>query len=169
MIKIITESSLKPSTFLRRDAIEYLKNPMITARWSDAYTQEVMDYIKEVGKDSLIAKNIQNESSSTSLRPTKTTKRDDGTIVNLYRIHDYDFIQTTYPEGYTFSHISVNNNMNRFVPVISIIDDMNGTIKSFKIQTTSYGTLPLEEIKEYISKLQAAVKIVEILTYEFIK
>lgn len=50
----VNESTLRPDEFLSRDAKEYLKNPNVSAQWSAAYTQEVKDYIEEVGKDSLV-------------------------------------------------------------------------------------------------------------------
>lgn len=163
----VTEAVLKPSEFLRRDAIEYLKNPMITARWSDNYAQEVIDYIEEVGKDSLVVN--ESESSHSLLKLSKSVERDDGSTVNLYRIHDYDVSEHVYPDGTRLVHVTVHNTMNKYVPAIYVNDDLDGTVKGFEVQTTSYGSLPLEEINEYCSKLQAAAEIAELLTREFVK
>lgn len=52
-----------PSEFLKRDAKLYLENPMHAARWSDAYTKEVKDYIAEVGKENITDESLDNKES----------------------------------------------------------------------------------------------------------
>lgn len=54
---------------------------------------------------------------------------------------------------------------NRFTPYIYY----RNRNKSFAIGTTSYGSLPIEDIKRVIEGYNEAVEVVEILTNEFIK
>lgn len=50
----IKEEVSIPSEFLMRDAKDFLKNPNVSARWSNAYTEEVKDFIKEIGKENIL-------------------------------------------------------------------------------------------------------------------
>ena len=44
-----------------------------------------------------------------------------------------------------------------------------GEILGFEVQTTSYGALPVDEVKKVIDGLNDAIEVVDILTKAFVK
>lgn len=87
-----------------------------------------------------------------------------------YEIGGYTVDVHTYDSGWR--NIAVTAPWNeRYMPSIYTRDDLmgDGHIIGFEIQTTSYGALPVEEIRKVIECYENAVRVVEILTKEFIK
>lgn len=56
-----------------------------------------------------------------------------------------------------------------YIPEIYCIDNFEGEVIRFDIQTTSYGALAPDEIRKVIEGYNEAVKVAEFLTKEFVK
>lgn len=96
------------------------------------------------------------------------TRKFDGKVLELYEIARYTVRVCTYESGY--KSIDVREERADYLPTIyCITNDDNGDVLGFKIQTTSYGSLPVEEIRKVISGLEEAIQAAEILTAEFVK
>lgn len=91
---------------------------------------------------------------------------DSGEIKSLYEINEY---LTIYPDGYDYTRICVNHNReHEFLPDIYFYDGEYGEDKKeFKIQTTAYGALSVEDTKKVIEGYEIALKVVELLTKKF--
>lgn len=98
---------------------------------------------------------------------TKTKEVNDK-LVEIYEIAGYEVKVVTYEGGY--KHINVREKRSDYLPTIYCRDDDdNGKVLDFEIQTTSYGSLPVDEIKKMIAGLEEAVAVVEVLRKEFVK
>lgn len=102
------------------------------------------------------------------LKLFKTIKAANGSILNNYLIGDYVISERIY-DSFTCIYTTPNINANDFLPVI-FADDENedGIITNFRIQTTSYGTLKVEDVKKFIEAYNEAVEVVEIFKDKFI-
>lgn len=91
---------------------------------------------------------------------------DNGEIKTLYEINEY---LTIYPDGHNYTRICVNRNREyEFLPDIYYFDGEYGEDKKeFKIQTTAYGVLSVEDTKKVIEGYEIALKVVELLTKKF--
>ena len=85
--------------------------------------------------------------------------------IHIYRIGRYSVRKTVHKGGFT--QIEVVQAKSEYLPTIYCKDDFEGTVLGFEIQTTSYGALPVEEIKKLIADMEEAVATVEILEKEF--
>lgn len=85
--------------------------------------------------------------------------------VDRYEIGDYEVIARTYSWGRRVEVSTVNR--ERYLPDIYCRTD-GGEIVGFKVQTTSYGTLPVDEVKKVVDGLNEAIEVVEILTKAFV-
>lgn len=92
-----------------------------------------------------------------------------GATAQLYQIGSYQVSVMNYESG--FRNITVNQDWNeKFIPAIYYNDGMFGSDeKSFTIQTTSYGALTPDEIKQVIEGYEQAIEVVAVLTKEFIE
>lgn len=102
------------------------------------------------------------------LKLLKTIETDNGSIINTYVIGDYSISEHIH-KSFTYIYTTPNFDANDFLPAI-FADDENedGIITDFRIQTTSYGTLKVEDAKKFIEAYNEAVEIVEILKDKFI-
>lgn len=91
-----------------------------------------------------------------------------GKTREVYTIGSYEVIVVIFEN--CVNDIMVYAEDKRFVPSIyvcqSIFDD---EIKGFEIQTTSYGALKSEEIKEVIKGYEEACEVVKVITERFVK
>ena len=102
------------------------------------------------------------------LKLLKTIETDNGSIINTYVIGDYNISEHIH-KSFTCIYTTPNIDANDFLPVI-FADDENedGIITDFRIQTTSYGTLKVEDTKRFIEAYNEAVEVVEILKAKFV-
>lgn len=118
--------------------------------------------------------NLRNEG-------TKTLERDDYREVTtytiaaeneapLYQIKKLDVYTDSSKKELRWSNFSITkDNAVEYLPQIYYRDDMMGEREpAFEIQTTSYGSLPIEEIDAMIAKLQYAQEAVKLFTKEFL-
>ena len=102
------------------------------------------------------------------LKLLKTITADDGTIINNYLIGDY-VIREIINKSFTCIYTKPDLNANAFLPSIFADDEKeDGTITDFRIETTSYGTLKVEDAKRFIEAYKEAVEVVEILKDKFV-
>lgn len=90
---------------------------------------------------------------------------------NIYNISNYTIRETIYVNGDRYI-TNYFDSKERFTPDIYPIysnDGLGGEIVDFKIQTSSYGTLTLEEMRELIKAYKNAIAIIEVLKDKFIK
>ena len=83
-----------------------------------------------------------------------------------FQLGDYSVIHrlTVFPSGNRFVDVTVQKNHDRrFLPEIYSRQDLNGDLTGFEIQTTAYGTLPIEGIDEVIEGFQEAQQAVRLL------
>lgn len=85
-----------------------------------------------------------------------------------FNIGKYEVVVSTYTNGNKWVTVHIKDG-GRYVPEIYCYDDFEGNIKSFNIQTTSYGALGVEDIQKVMEGYNEAIKVVEVLTKEFIK
>ena len=85
------------------------------------------------------------------------------------RIHDYGI-------GGSFSGYSIKLKngypkilSSKYIPDISAREDEDGNLIKFVIGTTTYGSLPIEEMRNMILCLEHAVEVVETLNNYFLK
>lgn len=74
----------------------------------------------------------------------------------------------TYTDGDVRERFVISGH-SRYLPEIYFDDGCFGEKKSFNIQTTSYGAMTVDKIKEVVAGYQRAIEAVEILTKEFLK
>lgn len=85
-----------------------------------------------------------------------------------YEIGDYKIIADTYNSGFMSINITRKNG-NKYLPLIYVEHDLEEcTLCKFSIQTTSYGSLAINEIEEVIKGFEQAVEVVKILTEKFV-
>lgn len=102
------------------------------------------------------------------LKLLKTIKADNGSIINTYIIGDY-IISEHIHESFSIIYSKPDFNANDFLPDIFADDEKeDGNITDFKIQTTSYGTLNVEDTKRFIEAYKEAVEVAEILKDKFV-
>lgn len=102
------------------------------------------------------------------LKLLKTIEAADGSIMNTYVIGDYNISEHIH-KSFTCIYITPNMDANDFLPVIFADDENeNGIITDFRIQTTSYGTLKVEDTKRFIEAYKEAIEVVKILTDKFV-
>lgn len=102
------------------------------------------------------------------LKLLKTITLDDGTTINTYLIGDYAISEHIH-KSFTCIYTTPNMNANAFLPSIFADDEKeDGNITDFEIQTTSYGTLKVEDAKKFIGAYKEAVEVVEILKDKFV-
>lgn len=86
--------------------------------------------------------------------------------VARYEIGSYQVKALTYSWG---DRVEVRGtNKERYLPEIYCRTDDEGEILGFEVQTTSYGALPVDEIKKVVDGLNEAIAVVEILTDRFV-
>lgn len=102
------------------------------------------------------------------LKLVSTKETPNGSTVNKYEIGNYTIWEhrTKY---YTTISTRPNIESNDFLPdIYANMDDNEGVITDFIIQTTSYGALSIEDTKRFIEAYQEAVEVVKILTDKFV-
>lgn len=92
--------------------------------------------------------------------------------VRPYEISDYmvNDITRIYENGTTDHSITISvEHNNKYTPEIYTLYEENSLtkIKEFKITTTSYGSLFLDEYKEFLKAQNDAMEVVEILTKKY--
>lgn len=87
--------------------------------------------------------------------------------VARYEIGDYQVKHLTYTWGDRVEVASTKK--ERYLPDIYCRTDDEGAIVGFEVQTTSYGALPVEEVKKVVDGLNEAIEVVEILIKTFVK
>ena len=87
--------------------------------------------------------------------------------VARYEIGGYKVRALTYSWGKRVEVSSASK--ERYLPEIYCRTDDEGEILGFEVQTTSYGALPVDEVKKVIDGLNDAIEVVDILTKAFVK
>lgn len=87
--------------------------------------------------------------------------------VDIYTVGNYTVYVNTYEGGRQC--IDIEEKRDEYIPPIYTRTEIFGEISGFEIQTTSYGSIAVEEIKKMVAALNEAVEVVEILTKEFVK
>ncbi len=100
------------------------------------------------------------------LKLTATKEREDRRI-EVYGIGEYEVAVVVRKSGW--DSVEVRNNGGRFSPDIHCDTSFDGDIEGFSVQTTSYGSISIEEIIEVADKLKAAAEVAKILTQKFVK
>ena len=93
-------------------------------------------------------------------------KEVNGKKYEAYEIAGYDVEVTRYSNGYV--SIYIDGKRSGYTPAIYSVDNHEGKILGFNIQSTSYGALPVSEIKEMVKALETACEVVEVLTKAFV-
>lgn len=104
----------------------------------------------------------------------KKTKDQDGKhyVCESYSIGGYavKVVDTSYPEGNSFRDINLQvMTEDEYLPDIYFRAGWFGQGPTFEIQTTSYGALKPTEFTKFFAAQQKAMKVVEVLTKEFIE
>lgn len=89
--------------------------------------------------------------------------------VEVYEIGSYSVKVVTYPDGSHYITVRKEVGSDYLPDIYCRVNDDNGDVLGFEIQTTSYGALLPEEIKKMIESLNEAVEIVETLEKHFVK
>lgn len=88
----------------------------------------------------------------------------------VYTCLSYVFSEKIYPSGLT--QISIRKKIgevnNEYLPNVYVDDTIDGEIKGFKIQTTSYGTMGCDDIEKVISGYNEAIKFVKVLEKRYL-
>lgn len=100
------------------------------------------------------------------LKLTETRKFGDK-VLERHEIARYTVRVFTHESGY--KSIDVRKDRDDYLPDIYCRDDLEGNAIAFEVQTTSYGSLPADEIRKVIAGLEEAAQVAEILTAEFVK
>lgn len=95
------------------------------------------------------------------------TKTNGEVMLDRYAIGNYAVKVLTRSWGRSVEVRPLNR--QGYLPDIYARDEMDGGITGFEVQTTSYGSLPLNELRKVIAGLEEAAKVAEILTAEFAK
>ena len=104
------------------------------------------------------------------LKLVKTIENENGKFT-MYEIGCYMIEEQFLGVNRDFRRICVraNETASKYAPEIYFDDCIFGGNEKFRIQTTSYGSLEINEFKEFIKAQNEAVEIVEILTNTFLK
>lgn len=94
------------------------------------------------------------------------TKTNGETKLDKYIVGNYSVKVFTRDWGTSVEIRKLNK--QEYLPDIYSVDDMEGGIVGFEVQTTSYGSLPVDELRQVIAGLEEAAKVAEILTEEFV-
>ena len=93
-------------------------------------------------------------------------------VYNEYKIGEYTIDCCVYNAGTESQRKTIDvykDYSNRFLPEIFFDGRRYGeTVNEFRIQTTSYGSLKPEEIKEVMKGYETALAVVEILKKELV-
>ena len=98
--------------------------------------------------------------------------------VERYNCGVYEIKRTTndYGIGGLFSTYSIKCKngypkilSSKYIPDITVREDEDGNLIEFVIGTTTYGSLPIEEMRNMILCLEHAVEVVETLNNYFLK
>lgn len=85
-----------------------------------------------------------------------------------YEIGGYNVIADTYTYESDYKIVSTKQKGDiEYLPSIYELHNF-GVLCGFEISTVSYGSLPVEDIKEIIKGYEQAIEVVEILTEKFI-
>lgn len=95
----------------------------------------------------------------------KTRKQYKDYVAEVYEVDGYEIRKEVYNNGN--KSLRVINTSRGDLPDIYCKDDIDGNVLGFVVQTTSYGTLPLKEIRKLISNLEKAGAVAEFLTEKF--
>ena len=97
------------------------------------------------------------------------TKEEENRKYEVYEIEGYSVYVTIYDDGEKIISVSTNIGDDEYTPDIYFEDGEFGSKeKKFKIQTTSYGALGIEEIEKFMAAYKKAVEAANVLTKEFI-
>lgn len=97
----------------------------------------------------------------------KCTKEVEDRKLEIYDLGRYTVKVVRYADGWSYT--TIERERAEYLPEIYSRTDMEGKVLGFEIQTTSYGSLPVEEIKKMIAGLNEAIEVVETLNKEFAK
>lgn len=99
-----------------------------------------------------------------------STKKVDDILIEVFTISNYKIRTITYKSGIEFVTVLAGKEKVAYLPQIYCeTNDDNGDILGFNIQTTSYGSLPTEELKKLVARMEEAICVVEVLTAKFVK
>ena len=102
------------------------------------------------------------------LKLLKTIEVPDGPIINTYIIGDYIISEHTH-KSFSIVYSKPDLNAKDFLPYIFAEDEKeDGNITDFRIETTSYGTLKVEDTKRFIEAYKEALEVAEILKAKFV-
>ena len=99
---------------------------------------------------------------------TRNRRGEDKTL-KCYRVGSYEVSHLIYDSGWEDIQIRADRTQRYQPEIYSRCNWETGKILEFHIQTTSYGALPLEEIRKVMEGYEEAIKVVEILNKEFVK
>ena len=104
------------------------------------------------------------------LKLVKTVENENG-VFKMYEIGCYQVNEQHLGVNRDFRRICVraNEKASKYAPEIYFDDCMLGGAEKFRIQTTSYGSLEINDFKEFIKAQKEAMEVVEILTNTFLK
>lgn len=100
------------------------------------------------------------------LKLLTTKEKSNGSIINIYQIGNYKIVEESN-SNYNFISVRVDKDASEYIPEIYTRDE-DFKVVSFAIQTTSYGSLLVDEIEEVIKGFNEAVEVVKILTDKFV-
>lgn len=89
--------------------------------------------------------------------------------VEISTIGNYSVKVVTYPDSSHYITVRKEVRSEYLPDIYCRVNDDNGDVLGFEIQTTSYGALLPEEIKKMIESLNEAVEVVETLEKHFVK
>lgn len=89
--------------------------------------------------------------------------------VEISTIGNYSVKVVTYPDSSHYITVRKEARSEYLPDIYCRVNDDNGDVLGFEIQTTSYGALSSEEIKKMIESLNEAVEVVETLEKHFVK
>lgn len=84
----------------------------------------------------------------------------------VYKIGKYTINVVDYLDG--TAYITTEPEKVDYLPHIYSRDDNDMKVLGFEIQTTSYGALSVEEIQKVVAGYNEALKVVAVLTKEFV-
>lgn len=90
----------------------------------------------------------------------------EGKTMELYKVGRYEVKIIDYETGWRSVEV-INNRRETGLPEIYCRDDLDGNILGFDIQTTSYGSIPAEEIRVLAMAMMEAAEVAEFLSEKF--
>ena len=104
------------------------------------------------------------------LKLVKTIENENGKFT-MYETGCYMIEEQLLGINRDFRRICVraNKTASKYAPEIYFDDCTFGGAEKFRIQTTSYGSLEINDFKEFIKAQEEAMEVVEILTNTFLK